>query len=331
MKSSSKNIAIGLVVILALVFGVRALVFLHPHAGDGKYVLRVRFQNIDKLSKGTKVTYAGKPVGQVVSIVALPESRGGLEKTIYPYELTLALDSALRVYDSDEVAVNTAGLMGERFIAITPRQPTGGVVAHLLENDALVYAAGSINVEDVAKKAEMAVGSLVELIQNNQSAFTSTMQSLERAASQFEQVMKKLAEGQGTVGKLFLDDEAYYKTLNVLQRTNTLLSDIDNYGLLFHLDKSWQRLHRIRLEEAEKLENPAQIRTYVNQEMRNLTGSFDRLDLALQKAQNVSESKESLKDPKAREEFTSAFKEVLRDVQELENRLKTVGSQFGDQ
>jgi len=457
VKAGNKNIAIGLVVLVSLFFSIRALVFLHPKPGDGKLILKVRFQNIDKMTKGTKVTFAGKPVGEVLAITPVADSREESSIAgIYPYELTLALDSSLRVYNTDEISVKTAGLMGEQFIAVTPLPVTPGRHSELLENGALVYASSGLNMEEtasalsnVAKKAEQTMDTLNGLIEKNQAGLNLTMQSLERASVQFEKFMNrinevdipgaasktmatasktmanaehvtdqiksilsqftangtikniektskhlssiaasidqpektreimasiqrctdefsemlasfkgssqgsiitpiqeliknfentmqkfndianKLADGQGTIGKFINDDEAYYRSLRVMNRTDLLLSDINNYGILFHLDRSWQRLRRNRVEEAQMLQTPAQIRTFVDEEMKTINVSFQRLDDALDRAKVSADNPESLKNPNVRREFTESYKDLVRNVKELDTKLKTVGTVLG--
>jgi len=118
-------IAIGAMVVISFFFVSRALIFLNPTPGDAGMTIRVRFRNIDKVSIGTRVTFAGRPVGKVVDITLLPEAfdRKALcsFKPIYPYELALSIDSSVTIYKSDEIVMRTAGLMGEKFIAITPK------------------------------------------------------------------------------------------------------------------------------------------------------------------------------------------------------------------
>ncbi len=66
MREASKNIAIGSLVAIALGLLLWVLLFLHPSFGDGKFRLHVRFQDIEKVNVGTRVTYAGRAVGEVV-------------------------------------------------------------------------------------------------------------------------------------------------------------------------------------------------------------------------------------------------------------------------
>ena len=70
-----KNMMIGLFVVVACSLIVGIILFLEPSVGDGKESLVVRFSNINGLSLGTRVMFAGKPVGEVVIIEQIPHKR----------------------------------------------------------------------------------------------------------------------------------------------------------------------------------------------------------------------------------------------------------------
>src|SRR5947209_20418902 len=100
MAASIKNILIGIFVLTAIGIIVFMVLFLHPSVGDNAKTLRVRFTDIDKVNVGTRVTFAGRPVGEVVSIQELPDARTNrISKNgdIYVYELVLKVDSAVDV------------------------------------------------------------------------------------------------------------------------------------------------------------------------------------------------------------------------------------------
>src|SRR5438552_2320877 len=104
MLASAKNILIGIFVLVAFAIIIFMLLFLHPRIGDEGHTLYVRFTDIDKVNIGTRVTYAGRPVGEVTAIRELPDSRTALPNhrgEIYVYELVLKVDSSANVYNTD--------------------------------------------------------------------------------------------------------------------------------------------------------------------------------------------------------------------------------------
>ncbi len=452
MQNASKNITIGVLVASAFLLIIWALLFLHPRFGDGEKSLRVRFPSIDKIHVGTKVTFAGRPIGEVIGIKEVPEARRQAENTvgqIFPYELTLSLDSSVNVYDSDEVSIRTAGLMGERFIAITPQRSNDGK-ARILSTDEVVYAGSAGNVEDtfrdinaMTKKAEYTIDQLASLIEKNTENVQKTLQaaqsavlSIERllrkaneldvmatftitlteaqsalatvnsllqdakkeqvvenlgaiirearqitasfnqkekidalfdgvikttdnlsnswpqvenalikfslAADNFETVSKnseqavagiknvtdKLQSNQGTIGRLINDDDLYFKSLATVNKLNILMNDVNQYGVLFHLDKGWQRERRRRIGELARLQTPAEFKNYLDQEVQKIILSIERIDRALEKAETTLEAREEAKISQKNEELIKTYKDLLEQVQELEKTLKAHSETF---
>jgi len=154
MGASFKNALIGLFVIAAFGIIVFILLFLHPHLGDEAKTLKVRFTDIDKVNIGTRVTYAGRPVGEVIAIEEIPDARTDRidrKGNVYVYELTLKVDSNVDVYNTDEISVRTSGLLGEKNIAINPLPLHPGQKLYLVE-DQIIYAEQVEGVEDTLKK-----------------------------------------------------------------------------------------------------------------------------------------------------------------------------------
>ena len=147
MRKTYQTSAIGAVVVVAIALVAWFLFSIHPTIGDGKNQIRVRFSNVEKIASGTRVTFAGRPVGEVMSIHLLPEARkaDNKEGEIFPYEVTLKLDSNVEIYPTDEVSLKTSGLMGERTIAIMPRRLE--TQATPLPYDSVLFATSSGSVD----------------------------------------------------------------------------------------------------------------------------------------------------------------------------------------
>lgn len=154
MADQAKNILIGIFVIAAMTLVIFILLFLHPSVGDEGQILKVRFADIDKVTLGTRVTFGGKPVGEVIDIKEvddpLVQDRIGENGYIYLYELQLQVDSSVKVYNTDQVLLRTSGLLGERSVEISPelRQPGQPL---FLVNDRVLFANESGSVEEMLK------------------------------------------------------------------------------------------------------------------------------------------------------------------------------------
>lgn len=157
MSASIKNILIALFVLSAIAIITYMLLFLHPSVGNSAKTLRVRFIDIDKVNVGTRVAFAGRPVGEVVAIEEIPDARTGRvgkDDEIYVYQLTLNVDSSVSVFNTDEIILRTSGLLGERNIEIIPRPLKPGEKLIRVE-DQILYAAQTSNVEDTMKQIEV--------------------------------------------------------------------------------------------------------------------------------------------------------------------------------
>lgn len=155
MTDQIKNMIIGIFVICALAVVVFVMMFLHPNVGDEREVITVRFANIDKIAEGTRVTFGGKAVGEVADIQEIPPGkhpREARDGNVYIYELTLKIDSSVKVYMTDEFTTRTSGLLGEKSVAIIPRPvPIGQKLIPVAEQ--VIYATSVGNVEDTSPTA----------------------------------------------------------------------------------------------------------------------------------------------------------------------------------
>ncbi len=321
MGSNTKNLLIGVFIVSACSFLVAIVMFLKPTIGDEKKILFIRFSNVNKINVGTRVTYAGRPVGQVVAIDPIYEPRNQPTDTLgrfYFYQLTLKVDSSVLVYNTDEITLQTSGLLGEKSVAITPRRPPQGITPKEITHQP-IYANSTdpienafVQLSDVAGKMEDTLNEVNKWIKENgdslaiainhcgsalkeihfavakvnemhlleeisqtaaeirlstatvQKMLTDTesqgifanlkemTQHLKTSTASFELFSHDLTDGKGTLSKLCKFDDLYQHMNTLLNNVNTLLTDINDFGLLFHTSKRWQSLHRARVAVAEE-------------------------------------------------------------------------------
>lgn len=393
MSDRTKNILIGLFVTGALATMIAFVLFLKPTVGDGKKTLFVRFANITGISIGTRVTWAGKPIGEVTHIQELPNARLEADEhgRIYLYQLTLKIDSSTDVYNSDEIAIKTTGLMGEKSIAILPKLPAKQKTAVII-TDQVAYANSTDALENtfnqvakVASRLETTVTRLDKWFEENQHSvsnairsfdgamgqvdailgvvdaekliptvrkssdllnnnlqmiqssldddqllhkFASLATNLDEAANQFNtngaqilcnlnQVSKDIAMGSGTVGRLIAGDDLYLRVASLMNKGETLMNDINHYGILFQYNKQWQKTRTKRANQLKALDTPQEFRSYFEGEVDTMTTSLGRLTELMDRAgyeerSNIVQS----------EAFKRDFASLLRQVQGLTDSLK---------
>lgn len=389
MPDQAKNLLIGLFITAAAAIVIFILMFLNPSTGDEGKVIHVRFTDIDKITVGTRVTYAGKPVGEVIGISEVKEGRNAKADAngkIYFYDLTLRVDSGVQVFNTDEISARTSGLLGEKNVEITPLAPRPGIESIELNDKQVIYAEMTGSVEETFKefkeaadKLELALdaatdimnrirdGNLVEkitksaenvesittalnkpeewsdiihnvqkLAQNVNTSWTNvdkTINTFNDAAENAKSLLGKghevivnVSEGQGTLGRILVSDDLYLRTNSIMSKMETIMDDINHYGLLFSSDKGWQRLRARRLNLLQQLCTPQEFRNYFNDEIDQISTSLSRVYMVM----NEVEGNPCCCDLMQDREFTKVFAELMRRISMLEEEVRMYNTQVVD-
>lgn len=390
MASQIKNMLIGLFVIIACCLIVGIILFLEPSVGDGKQTLIVRFSNINGLNVGTRVLFAGKPVGEVVEIQQIPNAREQPTDDlgqVYFYQLIMHLDSSVRIFNTDELTVQTSGLLGEKSIAVIPRAAPKGVKPRVITIKEPLYAESVDPLEsafnelgELSEKVEDTLDKVISWIDQNgtelgdsirsfdgamaqvnlaisrineldvMGSLNRTLTSLHSTTSKIDQSLlqlqnentfehlgemvsslkdttQQISKGKGTLGKLITDDNFYLNVNAILSKMDTLMNDVNHYGVLFNLNKQWQRERLKRVSEMNALNTPSNFKKYFEGEVDTINTSMARLSMLIDKASS---------EPDAQKIFHAApfqqdFRTLMRHVEELSNNLKLYNQQLADQ
>jgi phospholipid/cholesterol/gamma-HCH transport system substrate-binding protein len=392
MTDKIKNILIGLFV-SAVTLVIAMILFLDPQIGDGKKEIKVRFANIAGIIPGTRVSFAGKPVGEVAAIQEIRDARELAvddSSRVYFYLLTLKIDSSVNVYSFDEIAMRTTGLMGEKSVAILPKLAPEGKVASLVTDQ--ILTANSVDplentfnqVAKMSNKMEKSLAHLDTWFEQNEQGLSQSIQnfqafldqgasvlasvqdsqlipsmrestallnenlSLVKSGLDQDQVIHKfanltdsmqdavnafntdgtmalrnlyevssdLAGGVGTLGRLITGEDFYLRLSSLLGKGETLMNDINHYGLLFQYDKQWQRARTRKANQLKSLENPREFKGYFEGEVDSIQTSLGRLTELMEHA---GHEKQKIVDS---EHFKQQFGALMRSVQALSDSLK---------
>jgi phospholipid/cholesterol/gamma-HCH transport system substrate-binding protein len=450
MNYQKKTLAVGLFVLIAILIATFAVFKFRPSVGDGQQLLSVRFSNLDKIAIGTRVTFAGNPVGQVDAIRILQNARDQKVDRlgrIYFYELDLKLDSAVQVYSSDEITVHTTGLFGEKIITITPKPSQSGTPPVPLRKGEVVYVSSYDPVDETLQQLNymgtkltsifddlkelttreggqlrVAISkfnnsfTLLEeaLIQANQAhliprisdastSFSNVMtllqQQLQKAAdedllhnisqtaaatasitqafnnpeqlkqllsssqqffigvdqlqqqiqqqmpsinqtlenlhsssaslrntmAEAEQTLKKIKEGEGTIGKLLQREDLYLDVMGVTNKASILMNDLNHYGLLFHNNSTWKKQRAKRMAEIEKISTPQQLMTFFESELDGISTALSRMQTVIKVNEKLNSTHENSDSDK--QEFQKAFRDLINRLEYLESTAKNYSSQ----
>lgn len=358
MKDKLKTIYIGIFVAVALAASIYLIMFLQPVIGDGGKTLQVRFSNIANISIGTRVTLAGKPVGEVTAIDPIEGARSDVTDElgrVYFYQLTLEVDSTVEVYNTDEIVIATTGLLGEKSIAIVPKAPIKGQIPKIITNQ-IIYANSVEPIEkithEISTLAEKLQGAIDDFdtwfVENEEElsfavksfgnafdqiniftgevnqqqiaaslkiaidGFNVNMDYMQEALQNVNNITGGLVEGEGTVGKLLKSDDFYLRLAAVMNKVDTLMNDINHYGLMFQYDKHWQRIRTKKMNILERLCTPEQFKVYFENEVDNINSSLGRLNVVMEKTASK----------KDRPLFQKDFYSFMRQVEHLLDALK---------
>lgn len=396
MKEYVKNLIIGLFVIVACLLTIGIILYLQPRVGDAKETLIVRFSNLNGITVGTRVLFAGKPVGEVVAISQIPQAREQPTDElgqVYFYQLILHVDSSVRVYNTDQITTQTSGLLGEKSIAILPKAAPKGVRPVLMTEKTPIYAESVDPLEhvmhelgQVSDKVEEALdkvigwidqngyelGSAIRSIDNafneatttlaeiNQTQlvsevkkgvqnFSTTMNTINTSLEQLndsntftnlgatvlnaknathsiELITDHIAKGKGSVGEFIMNDTTYLQVNSLLSKLDTLMNDVNHYGVLFHLNKEWQRTRLRQATLLNALDTPASFENYFSKEVDLINTAMSRLSMLVDRA-HTNPFCEGVIDNKI---FQRDFAELLRQSKALYTNLKLYNEELMD-
>lgn len=385
---------IGLFVVMACGLIIGMILFVEPSIGDNKQVLFIRFSNINGINIGTRVTFAGKPIGEIVAINTIPNARNQPTDELgqlYYYQLTAHIDSHIHVYTTDNISIQTTGLLGERSVVIMPKYPPQGTVAKLATTQTPLYGnsvdtiesafyeisnlsdkVGDVieNINEWIDENGVAIGDAVRSfdramdemgttltsvnekdivadLQSTLTSFTSTSESLNEAISTLndthtfenasdmvaelktsstylQSILKDINTGQGTVGRLIKEDDVYLKLMNIFSKVDTTMNDINHYGILFNMNKQWQKSREKRANLLSALKTPQEFKEYFETEIDQINTAMTRLSILIEKAEQTPQKQQILNSSV----FKRDFAELLKRSIELTDSIKLYNEQL---
>lgn len=329
---------IGLFVLIGSFLTVAIILFIQPNVGDGKQILKVRFNNISGINVGTRVTYAGKEIGEVTSIEQVRDARKIANdhfEDVYPYLLTLRVDSHYLIYTTDDIVFQTKGLLGERYIGIIPRKLKPGQTPKVATSKDILFAdstdliEGALNeVAALSSKFEEVLNKVMSWIDkygdNLGSAITEAGKTLKdfndfQILADVKTVTKSIAAGNGTLGRIIMDDGLYLQISALMTKANTLLNDVNQYGLMFHYNKEWQRRRIKKMAEANRIKDPKAFRAFMDKEIDEINTTLERMQcvtncIDLEKSRN----------------FRSDFKQLMQQIKALQDRVNLYNQELNE-
>lgn len=193
------------------------------------YQLRVLFESANGLTEGSPVQYAGVEVGKVQAIrfAMLPESQA-------PHvEVIVRVPQSVKVRQDDVAAISTFGLLGEKYLAITPGPSQGPVLG---ANERLV-GKPPVSTEKIIERSDEVLTQLQQMLAgiNNlvgdpeaRIFLKETLQEARDATRNWKTLGERLNRamyavetGQGSMGKLLFSDDLYLRVVSFVEDLRT--------------------------------------------------------------------------------------------------------------
>jgi len=203
------------------------------------------FSNIGGLKNGSPVNMNGYQVGFVNRVSLIPDSLGKVE-----VDMKINNDVISFVRIDSKASIETKGVIGQKYVAITPGS-----------NDLPVVKEGTI----IASESPV---NITDMINNTNEIMSYTKNMMQ----EFNTVLEKINNGEGTIGKLVNDDELYTSTVHIVKTADTSLAtmtlDLDNVAAL--IDKMGENLNSI----LKSVDSTTQQVGYMIKDIRNGKGAL---------------------------------------------------------
>jgi phospholipid/cholesterol/gamma-HCH transport system substrate-binding protein len=175
-------IGVGIFLMFLIVFSISDFYLLR----EG-YETNVVFDFVNGIKKSAPIRLAGVNVGEVKDIVVFYDEEAGKTRV----KLILKIIGDTRIEEDATARINTLGLLGEQYLEITPGRSEK------------FLAAGDI----IQGKDPVNVG--------------MQMEKMTEFADQASSVMRRISEGEGTIGRLLTEDTIYRDLVTIIGRLSS--------------------------------------------------------------------------------------------------------------
>lgn len=212
---------VAILVVVGAIFSVGKLLNLFAK----RYTIVTLVQSAAGLPKGAAVTLAGQRVGQVQSIDFIPmeRKRDGANVQV---TMAVAREVAGQIRSDSRAMMRTQGLLGDKYIDITP----GSLRARALQPGDTVRMQPATDFDVLLANAGQALDT-AKLMVGDMRALT-----------------RRIASGQGTLGKLVTDQTAYDNMVVTLAQLRSTLAGFNDpngsLGRMAHDPTLYNRLVR---------------------------------------------------------------------------------------
>jgi len=186
---------IGLILIIAAIFliGNKESMF------SSTFTVKAYFNNIEGLRKGAQVRFSGIDVGSVKSIQIVNDSLGQVQVVL---KLTADVQKYLR--GDAKATIETEGLVGNKVVTLVPGTQSGGG----MYDGAIIQGINPLGFSAIIEETKGTLHYTREMTKN------------------LSEIVAKVNEGEGTVGRLINDESLYNSTTSLVRSADKSFSSI---------------------------------------------------------------------------------------------------------
>ncbi|MBM3201476.1 MAG: MCE family protein [Chlamydiae bacterium] len=195
-------------------------------------------------------------------------------------------------------------------------------------------AVKSVNDTKIIEQIHTTIDTVNQAVENSNFIIqelvdTNFAGNLSNTMANLSDISSSINQGKGTIGRLVDDDNLYIQVSAAMSKINRLMDDINNYGILFSYNKTWQRSREERLAAYSKLNNPEAFRYYIDQESKSINACLSRITDLARRAE-ITDNQESFIDnpdlwknlQALKEELSSLQNNVNYYIEELNNQIE---------
>ena len=253
-KQTINNVKLGIFIIAGLLLLIIGLYMIGRDSNlfSKNYVLKARFENVQGLTPGNNIRYAGIQVGTVKKVAIINDTS---------IEVTMLIEKEMKQFIrvNDVVSISTDGLMGNKLLQITPSKDgsafaiSGDVLRtkKLISTDAMLELLNRTN-QNVAVISED-LKNTVQRINNSKALWQvldnealpknifKSVSNIRSATVKADLMVKDLQtiigdvkQGKGSLGKIITDTPIAYNLNEAIEKIKLVGSNADSLATDLH-------------------------------------------------------------------------------------------------
>jgi phospholipid/cholesterol/gamma-HCH transport system substrate-binding protein len=202
MKKKDNEVAVGIFVLVGFLLLTMILLFVSRKAFfRSGYSVYVQYGYVSILNKGAPVRMAGVRVGEVNDVRLFYDQTMKRSRV----SIRLFIEKGVEIRENYEFKIQGTHILSEPHIEITPVSGE----AQPLHDGSVVEGVNLVAVEDLIDKAHEIMGGLNSSVNGSGGGLRASMKNIESSSESLSDILGKVRQGNGTVGKLLMTDDLY--------------------------------------------------------------------------------------------------------------------------